>query len=291
MLAAVKPVGSEFYMEDFFAAGGIGAVLRELKPLLNLDCLTVTGETLRERLAAEEGDYVDRRVIKSAKEPLEPHGGLVALFGSLAPDGAIIKRSAATPSLFEKTGRAVVFSSLDDLGARIDDPKLDVTADDFLILQNAGPRSASAMPEAGFLPIPKKLLEAGVKDMVRMSDARMSGTAYGTIILHIAPEAAVGGPLALVRTGDKIRLSREGTDARSAGGREGTRRAPQGGQAGRARPRPRLRQAVPGQRHAGAGRVRLRVSGAVTSPSPKRRGSEAAEYRRWHAAALTRPLR
>ena len=207
VLAAVKPVGSEFYMEDFFAAGGIGAVLRELKPLLNLDCVTVTGETLRERLAAEEGDYSDRRVIKSAAEPLEPHGGLVALFGSLAPDGAIIKRSAATPSLFEKIGRAVVFSSLDDLGARIDDPKLDVTADDFLILQNAGPRSASAMPEAGFLPIPKKLLEAGVKDMVRMSDARMSGTAYGTIILHIAPEAAVGGPLALVRTGDKIRLS------------------------------------------------------------------------------------
>lgn len=207
VLAAVKPVGTEFYMEDFFAAGGIGAVLRELKPLLNLDCLTVTGETLRERLAAEEGDYVDRRVIKSAKEPLEPHGGLVALFGSLAPDGAIIKRSAATPSLFEKTGRAVVFSSLDDLGARIDDPKLDVTADDFLILQNAGPKSASAMPEAGFLPIPKKLLEAGVKDMVRMSDARMSGTAYGTIILHIAPEAAVGGPLGLVRTGDKIKLS------------------------------------------------------------------------------------
>ena len=207
VLAAVKPVGTEFYMEDFFAAGGIGAVLRELKPLLNLDCVTVTGETLRERLAAEEGDYVDRRVIKSAKEPLEPHGGLVALFGSLAPDGAIIKRSAATPSLFEKTGRAVVFSSLDDLGARIDDPKLDVTADDFLILQNAGPRSVSAMPEAGFLPIPKKLLEAGVKDMVRMSDARMSGTAYGTIILHIAPEAAAGGPLGLVRTGDKIRLS------------------------------------------------------------------------------------
>ena len=207
VLAAVKPVGTEFYMEDFFAAGGIGAVMRELKPLLNLDCLTVTGETLRERLAAEEGDYVDRRVIKSAAEPLEPHGGLVALFGSLAPDGAIIKRSAATPSLFEKTGRAIVFSSLADLGARIDDPKLDVTADDFLILQNAGPRSASAMPEAGFLPIPKKLLEAGVKDMVRMSDARMSGTAYGTIILHIAPEAAVGGPLALVRTGDRIKLS------------------------------------------------------------------------------------
>ena len=207
VLAAVKPVGNEFYMEDFYAAGGIGAVLRELKPLLNLDCMTVTGETLGERLAAEEGAWVDRRVIRSAREPFEPEGGLVALFGSLAPNGAIIKRSAATKSLFERTGRAIVFSSLDDMGARIDDPDLDVTADDFLILQNAGPRSAAAMPEAGFLPIPKKLLAQGVKDMVRMSDARMSGTAYGTIVLHIAPEAAVGGPLALVRTGDRIRLS------------------------------------------------------------------------------------
>jgi len=207
VLAAVKPVGAEFYMEDFFAAGGIGAVLRELKPLLHLDCLTIAGERLGERLAAEEGAYVDRRVIKPAAEPLETQGGLVALFGSLAPDGAILKRSAATPALFEKTGSAVVFSSLEDLAARVDDPGLDVTADDFLILQNAGPKSAVAMPEAGFLPIPKKLLAAGVKDMVRISDARMSGTAYGTIVLHVAPEAAVGGPLALVRTGDKVRLS------------------------------------------------------------------------------------
>jgi len=207
VLAAVKPVGSEFYMEDFFAAGGIGAVLRELKPLLHLDCLTVTGETVGERLAAEEGAYVDRRVIKPATEPLEPQGGLVALFGSLAPDGAILKRSAATPELFEKTGRAVVFSSLEDLARRIDDPTLDVTGDDVLILQKAGPRSDAAMPEAGFLPIPKKLLAAGVRDMVRISDARMSGTAYGTIVLHVAPEAAVGGPLALVRSGDKVRLS------------------------------------------------------------------------------------
>jgi dihydroxy-acid dehydratase len=207
VLAAVKPVGNEFYMEDFFAAGGIGAVLRELKPLLNLDCMTITGETLRERLAAEEGAYVDRRVIKTAAEPIEPQGGLIALFGSLAPDGAILKRSAATPALFEKTARALVFSSLDDLGARIDDPDLDVTADDILILQNAGPRSVHGMPEAGFLPIPKKLLAAGVKDMVRISDARMSGTAYGTIVLHVAPEAAAGGPLGLVRTGDKVRLS------------------------------------------------------------------------------------
>ncbi len=207
LLAAVKPVGNEWYMEDFFAAGGIGAVLRELKPLLHLDVMTITSETLAERLAAEEEFYVDRRVIKPLAEPIEPQGGLVALFGSLAPDGAIIKRSAATPSLFEKEGRAVVFTSLDDMAARIDDPALDVTADDFMILQNAGPRSAYAMPEAGFLPIPKKLLQQGVKDMVRMSDARMSGTAFGTIVLHIAPEAAIGGPIALVRNGDRIRLS------------------------------------------------------------------------------------
>ncbi len=207
VLAAVKPVGDTYYMEDFFAAGGIGAVLREIKPLLHLDAVTVTGETLGERLAAEEGEYVDRRVIKTAADPIEPQGGIVALFGSLAPDGAILKRSAATPSLFETTARAVVFTSLEDMAARIDDPGLDVTADDILILQNAGPRSPAAMPEAGFLPIPKKLLAAGVKDMVRMSDARMSGTAYGTIVLHVAPEAAVGGPLALVRDGDRIRLS------------------------------------------------------------------------------------
>jgi dihydroxy-acid dehydratase len=207
VLAAVKPVGTEFYMEDFFAAGGIGAVLRELRPLLHLDCLTVTGETLGARLTAEADHYVDRRVIKPFAAPLEPEGGLVALFGSLAPDGAILKRSAATPALFEKEARAVVFSSLDDLAQRIDRDDLDVTADDILILRNAGPRSAAAMPEAGFLPIPRRLLKAGVKDMVRISDARMSGTAYGTIVLHVAPEAAAGGPLALVATGDRVRLS------------------------------------------------------------------------------------
>ncbi|MGE0700288.1 MAG: dihydroxy-acid dehydratase, partial [Hyphomicrobiaceae bacterium] len=177
------------------------------KPLLHLDCATVAGETLGERLQSEEAIWVDRRVIKTAADPIEPEGGLVALFGTLAPEGAIIKRSAATPSLFEKTGRAVVFTGLDDMNARVDDPDLDVTEEDFLVLQNVGPASPAAMPEAGFLPIPKKLLRAGVKDMVRMSDARMSGTAYGTIILHIAPESHVGGPLALVRTGDKIKLS------------------------------------------------------------------------------------
>jgi dihydroxy-acid dehydratase len=205
VLVSLKPVG-DHYMEDFFFAGGLSALLRELRPLLHLDCRTVTGETLGERLEADPGP-VDHHVIAKASEPFEPEGGLVALFGSLAPNGAIMKRSAADASLFESEGRAVVFSSLADLAARIDDPDLDVRADDFLVLQNAGPKSASGMPEAGYLPIPKKLARAGVKDMVRISDARMSGTAFGTIVLHLSPEAAVGGPLALVRSGDRIRLS------------------------------------------------------------------------------------
>src|SRR2546428_5879341 len=205
VLVDLKPTG-QHYMSDLHAAGGIGAVLRELKPLLHLDCLTVTGETLEARLAGEPG-WVDRAVVRRLDDPYQKQGGLVALFGSLAPAGAILKRSAADPALFEREGRAVVFASLDDLAARIDSPDLDVNPDDFLVLQNAGPKSGYAMPEAGYLPIPAKLARAGVKDMVRISDARMSGTAYGTIVLHVSPEAAVGGPLALVKSGDPIRLS------------------------------------------------------------------------------------
>jgi dihydroxy-acid dehydratase len=205
VLIDLKPTG-QYYMSDLYAAGGVGAVLRELKPLLHLDCMTVAGITLGERLEREPA-WVDRAVVKPFAEPLSKEGGLVALFGSLAPNGAILKRSAADPKLFEKEGRAVVFQNLDDLSARIDDPDLDVTADDFLVLQNAGPKSGYAMPEAGYLPIPSKLARAGVKDMVRISDARMSGTAYGTIVLHVSPESAAGGPLALVRNGDRIRIS------------------------------------------------------------------------------------
>jgi dihydroxy-acid dehydratase len=205
VLVDLKPTG-QHYMSDLHAAGGVGAVLRELKPLLHLDCMTVAGMTLGERLEKEPA-WVDREVVKTFAEPLAKEGGLVALFGSLAPNGAILKRSAADARLFEKTGRAVVFSSLDELAARIDDPALDVTPEDFLVLQNAGPKSGYAMPEAGYLPIPAKLARAGVKDMVRISDARMSGTAYGTIVLHVSPESAAGGPLALVKDGDRIRLS------------------------------------------------------------------------------------
>ena len=205
VLVDLKPTGRH-YMPDLHAAGGLGAVLRELRPLLHLECLTVTGETLERRLAGES-PWVDRDVVRPLGEPYQKEGGLVALFGTLAPNGAILKRSAADPALLEREGRAVVFSSLDDLAARIDDPDLDVTPEDFLVLQNAGPRSGVAMPEAGYLPIPTKLARNGVRDMVRISDARMSGTAYGTIVLHVSPEAAVGGPLALARTGDRIRLS------------------------------------------------------------------------------------
>jgi len=209
VLVDLKPTG-QHYMSDLYAAGGLGALLRELRPLLHLDCMTVAGETLGERLAREEragATWVDRAVVRTFAEPFQKEGGLVALFGSLAPNGAILKRSAADPSLFEKEGRAVVFTSLDDLAARIDSPELDVKPEDFLVLQNAGPKSGYAMPEAGYLPIPAKLARAGVKDMVRISDARMSGTAYGTIVLHVSPEAAVGGALALVRNGDRIRIS------------------------------------------------------------------------------------
>jgi dihydroxy-acid dehydratase len=206
VLVNLKPVGNG-YMEDFFAAGAMGALLRELAPLLHLDAMTVTGETLGERLQSDAASYVDRTIIAAREQPFEPHGGLVALFGNLAPRGAILKRSAADAKLFEHEGRAVVFSSLDDLSGRIDDPALDVAPDDVLVLQNAGPHAAAAMPEAGYLPIPKKLARAGVKDMIRVSDARMSGTAFGTIVLHVTPDAASGGPLGLVRDGDRIRLS------------------------------------------------------------------------------------
>jgi dihydroxy-acid dehydratase len=209
VLVNLKPVG-EGYMEDFHNAGGLEGVLRALASSLNLATSDVSGQTLAERLARPLRDAIDHAVVRPRDNPIEPRGGLIALHGTLAPEGALLKRAAATPALLEHEGRAVVFSSLDDLAARIDDPDLDVAAEDILVLQNVGPKSPSGMPEAGYLPIPRKLARQGVKDMVRISDARMSGTAFGTIVVHVTPETSIGGPLALVRTGDRIRLSARG---------------------------------------------------------------------------------
>ncbi|NKE46377.1 dihydroxy-acid dehydratase [Roseomonas frigidaquae] len=205
VLVDLKPTG-EGYMEDFHAAGGMQALLWEIRDLLDLDTLDLDGVTLRDRIG-DGSHFVDRKIIRAREKPVSPVGGLVTLYGSLAPDGAILKRSAATESLFETEARCLVFDGLEDLANRVDDPELDVLATDILVLKNAGPRSPAGMPEAGYLPIPKKLARQGVKDMVRISDCRMSGTAFGTIVLHVAPEASVGGPLALAETGDRIRLS------------------------------------------------------------------------------------
>ena len=205
VLIDLKPSGRG-YMEDLHAAGGLAALLRELKPLLNLDAMTVTGRTLGEELERAPAPFA-QDVVRPFTNPIHKEGGIAVLRGNLAPDGAIIKQSAASPTLMEHEGRAVVFANLEDLAARIDRDDLDVEPDDILVLQNIGPLGAPGMPEAGYLPIPRKLARRGVKDMVRISDGRMSGTAFGTIVLHVAPEAAIGGPLGLVRTGDRIRLS------------------------------------------------------------------------------------
>lgn len=204
VLVDLKPSG-QGYMEDFHHAGGVPALLRELKPLLHLDAMTVTGRTIGEEIAAS-GPGFPQRVIRPLASPIFAQGGIAVLRGNLGPGGAIIKQSAADAKLMRHEGRAVVFENAADLAARIDRDDLDVTADDILVLKNIGPRGAPGMPEAGYLPIPKKLARAGVKDMVRISDGRMSGTAAGTIVLHVTPEAALGGPLAHVRTGDRIRL-------------------------------------------------------------------------------------
>ena len=204
VLIDLKPSG-QYYMEDFHHAGGMHALLRELRPLLHLDAMTVTGRTLGEELDSA-GPGFAQQVVRPMSNPIYPQGGIAVLRGNLAPGGAIIKQSAADPALMEHEGRAVVFDNIEDLVLRIDDDALDVRADDILVLKHIGPTGAS-MPEAGYIPIPKKLARAGVKDMVRISDGRMSGTAGGTIVLHVTPESAIGGPLAYVRSGDRIRLS------------------------------------------------------------------------------------
>ena len=205
VLLDLKPSG-QHYMEDFHHAGGMATLLRALRPLLQLDALTVTGRTLGEELDAQ-GPGFAQDVVRPLDRPIYPQGSMAVLRGNLAPGGAIIKQSAANPDLMEHEGRAVVFENAQDLAQRIDSPDLDVTAQDILVLKNIGPKGAPGMPEAGYLPIPIKLARAGVKDMVRISDGRMSGTAFGTIVLHVTPESAIGGPLAHVRNGDRIRLS------------------------------------------------------------------------------------
>jgi len=203
LIANIRPSG-KWQMEQLFEAGGIPAVMKELLPLLHGDEMTVTGRTIAQNV---QGSLIrNPDVIFPLDTPISPEGGLAIVKGNLAPNGAVIKHAAATPALLKHRGRAVVFTSVEDVTARIDDPDLDVTPDSVLVMQNGGPVGAPGMPEAGNIPIPKKLLEQGIRDMVRVSDARMSGTAYGTAVLHVAPEAAIGGPLGLVRDGDWIEL-------------------------------------------------------------------------------------
>ncbi|HSC06940.1 MAG TPA: dihydroxy-acid dehydratase, partial [Steroidobacteraceae bacterium] len=204
VLVDLKPTGRH-YMEDLEKAGGLAPILRELQPLLKLDALTVTGRTLRDNIASAPAPW-KQEVVRPIGNPVFREGGIALLRGNLAPGGAIIKQSAMDPKLMRHEGRAVVFESLEDLAACVDDPALDVGADDILVLKSAGPKGAPGMPEAGYIPIPKKLAQKGVKDMIRISDARMSGTAFGAIVLHVTPESAIGGPLGWVRNGDRIRL-------------------------------------------------------------------------------------
>ena len=207
LLANIRPSGDRYLMEDFYYAGGLRALLAQLKDLLHLGCRTVNGRTLGENL--EGARIYDADVIRTRDNPLKESGGLVVLRGSLAPDGAVIKAAAASPRLLRHVGKAVVFDDYNDMAARIDRDDLEVDAESVLVLRNAGPLGGPGMPEWGMLPIPKKLLRQGVRDMVRLSDARMSGTSYGTCVLHVAPESFVGGPLALVRDGDPIELDVE----------------------------------------------------------------------------------
>jgi dihydroxy-acid dehydratase len=204
-LVNLKPAG-EYLMEDFYYAGGLPAVMAQISDLLDLDALTVSGQTVGENLEAVPTEIINADVIRSRELPLDEGGSLVVLYGSLCPDGAVMKISAADSRLLSHEGRAVVFEGIHDLAERVDDPDLDIDADCVMVLRNAGPVGAPGMPEWGHLPIPAKLLKQGVTDLVRISDARMSGTSYGAVVLHVAPESAVGGPLALVQDGDVISL-------------------------------------------------------------------------------------
>lgn len=206
VLVNLKPTGS-YYMEDFYYAGGMSAFLKEISPFLYKKCKNIEGKTLSKIINQNSKSFHDTEIIRKRKNPFERQGGLVALFGNICPDGAILKRSAADKSLFEKTGKAFVFEDIKQMSKNIDNPKLKINKNDILVLKNIGPKTIYAMPEAGYLPIPKKLLKMGVKDMIRISDGRMSGTAFGTVILHVSPEASIKGPFSVIKTGDLIKLS------------------------------------------------------------------------------------
>jgi dihydroxyacid dehydratase/phosphogluconate dehydratase len=208
LIANIRPAG-KYQMEEFFRAGGTPAVLKELSRMLHLTELTVTGNTLGENIDGARVPDAYKDVICPVDRALHLDGGLAVLKGNLAPNGAVIKSKAATPSLMKHRGRAIVFHGVEDLQERVNDPNLEIGAGDIMVLKGAGPVGAPGMPEAGLLPIPQKLLREGVRDMVRISDCRMSGTASGTIVLHVTPEAAVGGPMAFVRSGDEIELDVE----------------------------------------------------------------------------------
>jgi dihydroxy-acid dehydratase len=209
VIANIRPSG-EYLMEDFYYAGGLPALMKQISAHLHLDCPTINGKTIGENI--QSAAVIKPEVIRPESNPLSPTGGTVILRGSLAPDGAVLKTSAASPALLHHTGPAVVFENLADMEARVNDPALNVTADSVLVLKSAGPQGGPGMPEWGMLPIPEKLLKQGVRDMLRISDARMSGTAYGTCVLHVSPESHIGGPLALVKDGDQISLD---ADART----------------------------------------------------------------------------
>jgi dihydroxy-acid dehydratase len=202
-LANLRPAG-QFLMEDFYAAGGLPALLNQIRDLLHTECLTLNGKTLGENIA--DAKIWNTEVIRTRVNPLSKEGGTAVLKGNLCPNGAVVKHSAMEPRFLKHSGKAVVFKDYEDLKARLDDPATEITPDSVMVLQSAGPVGAPGMPEWGMLPLPKKLLEAGVRDLLRITDARMSGTSYGACILHVAPESAVGGPLALVQTGDTITL-------------------------------------------------------------------------------------
>ena len=273
LIANIRPAG-KYLMEDFYYAGGLRALLAEIRDLLSLSERTVNGRTLGENIAGAE--VFNHDVILPRDKALVQGGSLAVLRGNLAPDGAVIKPAAAEPRLLKHTGPAVVFADYNDMAARIDDPTLPVTKDSVIVLKHAGPQGAPGMPEWGQLPIPKKLLAEGVRDMVRISDARMSGTSYGACVLHVAPESFVGGPLAVRARRRRDRARRRRAQAAPARRRRRARAPPRRVEGARAEVHARLRRALPEPHHAGRPGLRLRFPRRHRSRPPSRRSTERA---------------